>query len=510
VQLDERSGVHWRMDTGASIARRSQPRDSAREIETCARCHSRRSPISSEYRHGEPLLDHYLPAQLSEGLYFADGQINDEVYVYGSYLQSKMNAAGVTCSDCHEPHSLELRAPGNGVCLQCHQATVFDTPEHHFHETGTVGASCAECHMPAREYMVVDPRHDHSMRIPRPDLSVSIGTPNACNVCHEDKTDVWAAEQVERWYGEPAPGFQRYAEIFEAARRGTGSGDDLAGLVMDRSIPDIARATALGELGPYLSDRSGDALQLGLKDADPAVRAAALDALHATPLQLRVPLAFPLLQDPVRAVRIEAARVLASVPIGDLPTEQRRQLVAAGEEYIAAQLANAERPEAQTSLGNFYAGQGERQPAIDAYQTAIEIAPYFLPAYVNLADFYRRLGMEPEALELLQKAVRINPNIASAHHALGLSLVRMQRYPEALQELGKAARLDPDDASLAYVYAVALNSLGEPGRAITVLKEALLKHPQDREILSALVSFSRDGGDTAAAQGYAERLRALP
>jgi tetratricopeptide (TPR) repeat protein len=212
----------------------------------------------------------------------------------------------------------------------------------------------------------------------------------------------------------------------------------------------------------------------------------------------------------VRAVRIEAARVLASVPIGDLPTEQRRQLVAAGEEYIAAQLANAERPEAQTSLGSFYAGQGERQPAIDAYQTAIEIAPYFLPAYVNLADFYRRLGMEPEALELLQKAVRINPNIASAHHALGLSLVRMQRYPEALQELGKAARLDPDDASLAYVYAVALNSLGEPGRAITVLKEALLKHPQDREILSALVSFSRDGGDTAAAQGYAERLRALP
>jgi predicted CXXCH cytochrome family protein len=145
-------------------------------------------------------MDHYLPRRLDEGMYFADGQIQDEVYVYGSFLQSRMYQAGVTCSDCHEPHDLSLKAPGNGVCLQCHRADRYDVTQHHHHAQDSEGASCAECHMPPRDYMVVDPRHDHSMRIPRPDLSVELGTPNACNRCHEDKSIQWAADQVDAWY----------------------------------------------------------------------------------------------------------------------------------------------------------------------------------------------------------------------------------------------------------------------------------------------------------------------
>ncbi len=509
VQLDERRGVHWKMDAGTSIARRSQARDSAREIETCARCHSRRSPISPEYRHGEALLDHYLPALLRDGLYYADGQIDDEVYVYGSFMQSKMQAAGVTCSDCHEPHSLELRAPGNGVCLQCHQAEVYASTDHHFHEPGSSGASCAECHMPPRTYMVVDPRHDHSMRIPRPDISVLLGTPNACNGCHSDQNAEWAASQVKQWYGEISPGHQRFAETLHAARLGAGSGDDLAALVSDTEMPAIARATALSEIGPYLSNRNLDALRLGLADGDAAVRAATLTALESTPVQLQVQLAFPLLQDPVRLVRMEAARILASVPVGDLPAAQRRVLAAAGKEYVASQHASAERPEAQTNLGNFYAAQGERQPALAAYRRALELAPYYLPAYINLADFYRRLGREDDALELLQNAVALNPDNATVHHALGLSLVRLQRYQAALDELGLAARLEPGDASFAYVYAVALNSMGQAQQAIQVLQQSLQQHPRNRDILGALVSFLRDSGDIAAAGRYAEQLRAL-
>jgi predicted CXXCH cytochrome family protein len=509
VRLDERRGVHWRFDAEASIARRSAARDSAREIETCARCHARRSPISDGFRHGEPLLDHYLPALLADGLYYPDGQIDDEVYVYGSFMQSKMQAAGVTCSDCHDPHSLELRAPGNAVCLQCHRATDYDVGKHHFHQAGSSGASCAECHMPARSYMVVDPRHDHSMRIPRPDLSVAIGTPNACTNCHVDKSDQWAAEQVSEWYGDPKPGYQGYAKTLHAARRAESSGDDLAALVRDTDAPAIARATALSAIGPYLDNSNVDTLRIGLADIDPAVRAATLGALEAIPPQLRVQFAFPLLRDPVRAVRIEAARVLATIPVGDLPAEQRRVLDAADREYIAAQLASAERPEAQTNLGNFYAAKGERKPAIEAYRTAMELAPYYLPAYINLADFYRRVGLESDALELLQQAVARNPGNASAHHALGLSLVRLQRYDAALAELARAAELAPEDAVIVYVYAVALNSMGQPQNAIAVLQRALEQHPRNREILGALVSFSRDSGDAAGARRYAEQLRAL-
>jgi tetratricopeptide (TPR) repeat protein len=215
------------------------------------------------------------------------------------------------------------------------------------------------------------------------------------------------------------------------------------------------------------------------------------------------------LQDPVLMVRMEAAVILASVPVGELPAAQRRQLAAAGKEYIEGQLANAERPEAQTNLGNFYAAQGERQLAIDAYQTAIELAPYYLPAYVNLADFYRRLGREDDALELLQRAVAVNPEEAYAHHALGLTLVRLQRYDAALDELALAASLDPTEASFTYVYAVALNSLGKAPQAIQTLQNALMLHPGNREILSALVSFLRDSGDIAGAGRYAEQLRSL-
>jgi len=509
VQLNERRDVHWKMDVADSIARRSEPRTSSREIETCARCHSRRSPISPEYRHGEPLLDHYLPALLTDGLYHADGQIDDEVYVYGSFVQSKMHAAGETCSDCHEPHSLELLAPGNGVCLQCHKGDAYNTAAHHFHQPGTSGASCAECHMPASNYMVVDPRHDHSMRIPRPDLSVSLGTPNACSNCHQQQSAAWAARQVDQWYGDINPGHQKYAGILQAARRGTGSGEALAGLIRNPGTPAIARATALTEIPPYLSNETVDVLVLGLSDKDPLVRSAALAALDNAPVQMRVQLGFPLLQDPVLIVRMEAARILASVPMGDLPAAQRRQLAAAGREYIAAQLANAERPEAQTNLGNFYAAQGERLPAIDAYRTALVLAPYYVPAYVNLADFYRRLGQEDDALELLQRAVTENPDEASVHHALGLSLVRLQRYDAALDELALAAELDPADASFTYVYAVALNSLGQVPQAIQTLQKALTLHPRNRDILGALVSFLRDSGDVAGAGRYAEQLRAL-
>ncbi|MGD8956250.1 MAG: multiheme c-type cytochrome, partial [Chromatiaceae bacterium] len=169
--LDERKGVSWPMDPQSGNARRSVPRTSEKEIEMCARCHARRSPITSQYVHGDRFMDHYLPRRLDEGMYFADGQMDDEVYVYGSFVQSRMYHAGVTCSDCHEPHSADLKVRGNAVCLQCHQAEKYDAPSHHFHKDEESGGSCAECHMPPRNYMVIDARHDHSMRIPRPDLS---------------------------------------------------------------------------------------------------------------------------------------------------------------------------------------------------------------------------------------------------------------------------------------------------------------------------------------------------
>ena len=510
IMLDERRGIQWKTDPETGKPVRSEPRGSEREIEMCARCHARRSPISSAYVHGEPLLDHYLPRLLEEGMYYPDGQIDDEVYVYGSFIQSRMYHAGVTCSDCHEPHSSALRVPGNGVCLQCHQADKYDRPGHHFHKQQSAGASCAECHMPPKTYMVVDPRHDHSMRIPRPDLSVKLGTPNACNNCHKDKDAGWADKQVRDWYGAVPAGFQRYAQgLYDARHDAPAAGSTLAALIRDTETPDIARATALAGIGPYLGAATIDVLPLALSDTDPGVRAAAVGVLEQTPVTIRVRLAFPMLDDPVRAVRIEAARVLAAVPAGELTPQQRASLEKALQEYVTAQLASAERPEAQTNLGNLYAAQNEIGQAIAAYDTAIGLNQAYVPAYVNLADLYRARGMETEAENLLRRAAEVDPGSAAVHHALGLSLVRQQRAGEALEELRLATTLSPDDARYVYVYAVALNSSGKPEQAILVLQGAHSRHPNNRDILGALVAFHRDMGNEAAAQTYAAKLRAL-
>jgi len=510
ITLDERRGVQWKIDPETGKPVRSEPRGSEREIEMCTRCHARRSPISTGYVHGEPLLDHYLPRLLEEGLYYPDGQIDDEVYVYGSFIQSRMYHAGVTCSDCHEPHSTALRVSGNGVCLQCHQADKYNQPGHHFHKPQSAGASCAECHMPPKTYMVVDPRHDHSMRIPRPDLSVKLGTPNACNNCHKDKDAGWADRQVTDWYGAAPAGFQNYAQGLYAARHDApAAGSILAALIRDTETPDIARATALAGLGPYLGAATIDVLPLALADTDPGVRASAVGVLEQTPLNVRVRLAFPMLDDPVRAVRIEAARVLAAVPAGELTTQQQASLDKALQEYVTAQQASAERPEAQTNLGNLYSAQGEGERAVAAYETAIRLNPAYVPAYVNLADLYRARGMEPEAESLLRRAVEVDPGSAAVHHALGLSLVRQQRTGEGLEELRLATTLSPDDARYVYVYAVALNSTGKPEQAVLVLQGAHNRHPNNRDILSALVAFHRDMGNAIAAQTYAAKLRAL-
>jgi tetratricopeptide (TPR) repeat protein len=364
--------------------------------------------------------------------------------------------------------------------------------------------------MPPKTYMVVDPRHDHSMRIPRPDLSVELGTPNACNNCHKDKAPKWAAKQVEGWYGHTPAGFQTYASTLRAAReQAPDAGKALAALIRDPQAPPIARATALTQLGPYLSASNLDVLETGLVDESPMVREAALTLLDSVPPAIGVRLAFPLLSDPVRAVRVEAARVLAGIPGGELSNDQQALLENRLKEYVIGQQAMAERPEVQTNLGNFHAAQGKLAQAVSAYKTAIELNLRYAPAYVNLADLYRSRGDEAKAEKILRQALAVLPESGAIEHALGLSLVRQKRIGDAIESLEKAAKYSPDNARYIYVYAVALNSAGDRDKAIMVLKGAQRRFPFNTDILSALVAFHRDAGNPEAARTYADKLLSL-
>ena len=505
VALDERRGAAWRIDAASGNAKRTPERRTGREIEVCAPCHARRAQIAEGWRPGRPLMDHYLPTTLQAGLYHADGQQRDEVFVWASFLQSRMHAAGVTCGDCHDPHTQKLRAPGNAVCAQCHLASKYDSQSHHFHRPETRAAQCVNCHMPQVTYMVVDPRRDHSLRVPRPDLSVTLGTPNACSECHRETTAQWAADAVARWYGAQRRNEPHYGQAIDAGRQSRpGAARGLVALATSVAYPPIVRATAIELLARYPGRTMDDAVRRALGDADPLVRHAAVTAVQAaTPEQLLAVLA-PLLADPVRAVRIEAARRMAPVAMR-LDGTWRASFDKAIAEFEAVQRGNLDRPEGWMNLGNLHLDRGEAAQAEEAYRSALKRDPRFVPAYVNLADLKRSQQRDAEAEAVLREGLRAAPDAAALREALGLTLVRQGRKAPALAELAAARKSAPDASRYAYVYALALHDAGRRADAIRVLAESAKRHG-DRDVLLALAMYRSEDGDHAGAQ---EALKAV-
>ncbi len=510
VHFDERQGIHWTIDPATGNAARSAPRTSAKELETCGVCHARSAKIAEGWRPGQQLLETHLPSLLQPGLFEADGKMLDEVYNYASFRQSKMFIQGVSCSDCHEPHALALRAEGNGVCYQCHEQAKYGAVDHHHHAAGSPAAGCPACHMPERTYMVVDPRHDHGFRIPRPDLSARFGVSNACNDCHADQDAAWAAAAIERWFGPERKGFQTWTEAFAAARDDkVAAGPLLLQLATTPGVPAIARATALEDLGEWPNPEAIGAAQRGLADVDPLVRLAALRSLRSVPPEQSWPLAQGLLDDPVRGVRIEAAGLLAAVPQDQLTPADRQRLSRAIEDYVATQRLNADRPESRVNLGSLYAQQGQASAAEAEYLAARALDPSFVPADVSLAQLYARQGRDPDGERLLREALARMPADAELHMALGLNLVRQHRGAEALAEIARASEIDPGNARYAYVHGIALNSTGRTDEALEVLEASQVRHPADRDTLLALTTINRDAGHLDVALTWADRLAAV-
>jgi predicted CXXCH cytochrome family protein len=501
VALDERRGATWRADPATGAVSRSRVRSNDREIEVCAPCHARRAQLLEGYRAGAPFLDHYLPSLLEPGLYHPDGQQRAEVYVWGSFLQSRMYQAGVTCSDCHDPHTQRVRAEGNALCTRCHGAARYDGRQHHFHAPGSAGAQCVGCHMPAADFMVIDPRRDHGLRVPRPDLSVSLGVPDACTGCHRERGPAWAAGLVRRWYGHDASGLQSYAQAFHDAGAGSAGASD-------GSQPAIARASALARLAGRREPSAIAAVLAGARDPSPLVRLAAASAAGALPAPQRVTVAGPLLADPLRAVRVQAAGALAGVSLERLAPGERAAWARAADDYVAAQRYAADRPEARTNLGTFYARLGRLDAGLAELAAATSLDPAYVPAYVNAADVCREQGRDDDAQRWLERGLAAAPASAALHEALGLAQVRRGEPAAALGSLERAARLEPDNLRYAYVYAVALGSAGEGAEAIRALERAAARWPGDRDVLFALAALQRDAGRREAARATVRALLA--
>lgn len=510
IALDERKGMHWIPNPASGNPVRSTPLASHREVETCAVCHSRRGIIAKDTAPTGRLMDTHDPVLLTEGRYYADGQQLDEVYVYASFLQSRMYAKGVTCSDCHDPHTGKTRAQGNALCESCHTPAVYDTAKHTMHKEGSAGSQCVACHMPAKNYMVINARPDHSIRVPRPDLTVQYGVPNGCANCHADKGAQWAADAIAKAHGPERKGYQHFVEALDAARHGKpGAASLLTTLAGDASSPTIARATAVGELRHYASPDALPAIQSALGDGDPLMREAALDALLAFPTEVRGPLAAPLADDTVLAVRVKAGRVLAGVPDAPLDASQRAARDRAFATYKQAQDAIADRSESHFDLGLVYVERGDTAAAEQAFRQALKLQPDFVPAYVNLSDMYRAMGREEDAGKILDEGLKAVPGNASLLHAKGLALIRQQQPKEALSWLERAHRAEPSNARFAYVYGVALDSAGQHEQARKLWEESLRAAPYDPSLLFALAGAERDAGNKEQARDYAQRLVAV-
>jgi predicted CXXCH cytochrome family protein len=479
---------------------------SRKQVELCAPCHSRRA-ILGDYTHAEPdLLDSLLPSLLAEELYFTDGQILEEVYVYGSFTQSKMYRRNVRCSDCHEVHSIKLVKQGNALCLQCHRAAVYDYKEHHFHkkkgekgepirskegkvlfEVGT-GAECVQCHMPGRNYMGIDYRPDHSFRIPRPDLSIKLGTPNACNRCHGDKTNQWSDQYITKWYG---PGRRaHYGTIIAAGRKQLPEArQDLIKLAGDPLYPVIVRATALSLLSAYPGDETSRAYQLALMDEEALIRRTAVDQLNVSDPQRQTALLAAMLYDPVKAVRIEAARRLTGIPSPQLDEKQNELFRTTLLEYEQAMEYSGDFAFGRYNLANLYTNLKKPELAIENYKAALDIDGQFYPAKVNLAMLYNQMGQNDKTEKLLREVVSEQPELYEVKYSLGLLLAEEKKYAEAARYLREAAEGMPNRSRVHYNLGLLLDYLGRDLQAESALQRALELEPANMEYLNAIAQY---------------------
>jgi len=482
-------------------------------VELCAPCHSRRTELGDYDHRRSQLLDNHLPVLLTEGVYYPDGQIQDEDFEYGSFVQSKMFRMGVRCTDCHDAHTLKLRKDGNGVCLQCHAANAYDDARHHFHKKQwkgqpSAGALCVSCHMPKSPFMVVHWRADHSIRIPRPDLTRDIGVPNACSRCHADKPLSWVTGAYDKWYGTARK--PHYGTVIAAGRRvDPAAKPDLLRLAGDTLSPTMVRATSLSLLGRYGGADVIAAFRRALLDEEPLIRRTAVAEVPIEDEAERAARLAPLLADPYRAVRLEAAAQLAGTSPARLRPYQQDALATAIADYVKAMEYSLDFSSAGHNLGLLYERLGDTARAEEYYRRAVAVDDLWYPPKVNLALLLARQGKNGEAEKLLREVLAANPQEAQVAYSLGLLVAETGNMEEAAALLARAAAGLPSYTRAAYNAGLALSRVGRNTEAERLLRRAVELDPSSYDVVFALGDFLLRQGRLADVGPIADRLVAI-
>jgi tetratricopeptide (TPR) repeat protein len=510
-------------DVNTGLVVRTRNLDNRELLNVCARCHSRRSIMGDYENNNEDLLNFMIPQLITQPIYHADGQILDEDYEYGSFTQSKMFEKGIKCSDCHDVHSVRTLKANNQLCFKCHRPDLYDTPRHHFHkmedENATAplinkgkpeykqgtGSQCVNCHMMGRFYMGNDYRRDHSFRIPRPDLTLSIGTPNACNDCHKDKSAAWSQGFMEKWYGTKKR--PHYGETFAAAFHGDpGAVPILVQYAANELVPLMVRATSVTLLGNYNDSISGKAIEKALSDPASLIRHSAVMSYRPVDAGSFEKLMIPLLNDPVRGIRVEAAIRLSQVPEDRLSDPARKAMKAGLKEYEDINLYTSDFAGGRFNLGIMYANAGDLDRAAKSYEEALKIDGLFNRAKVNLAGVYNQQGKNSEAEKLLRQVLVENPEIKDINYSLALLLAEMGKIEESRKYFLKAVALIPENPRILYNLALLENSQGNFNQAEKYLLSALKKEPDNYDFLYAAGTLYLAQKQNATAAFYARQI----
>ena len=478
---------------------------SSQLVDQCAYCHARRSSFGDFIHPHDELFNIISPQLPIEPYYFPDGQILEEDYVYASFTQSKMHQNNVRCTNCHDAHSLKLKYDGNNLCYQCHKQEDYENYNHHFHKTfneegedlvldnGEIlavgeGSECITCHMPGQYFMGVDYRRDHSMRIPRPDLSDKLSTPNSCIQCHTDQTNKWAAEYTEKWYGKSTR-FHFGETMFMAARGDTNAVPMLFEIISDDKSSALTKASATHYLINFANEETQIKIRELLSDKDALVRREAVRNFIPKDLEDLKSSILPLLNDSTLMVRLEATSQLSVLNISDLDSITAFKLNSSISEYIKVTEYSADFAASRHNLGNLYSNQGMTEKAIENYQEAIRIDNQFFPAKINLAMLYNRIGSNEDAEKLLLEVVVNQSEMGDAFYSLGLLQAEMGKYDESIGSLQKAAQLSPDRSRIWINLFKLLDFKNETEKAQKALHKCLELEPRNLEFLYAQIEF---------------------
>lgn len=495
-------GEKYKFSGDLKMTAESAPKDL---VDQCARCHMRREQFSGHYNFEGSMLDHYFPELINERTYHPDGQILDEVYVYGSFVQSKMYHNDVTCINCHDAHSLKLKFEGNNLCAQCHVPETYNTPSHHFHSNNSEGAMCINCHMTGKYYMGNDFRRDHSFRIPRPDLSIKYGTPNACIQCHTDKENDWAWENFKEYYGEPD--YKHFSELLVPGLLGKENGlNALLELARDTLYSDIARASAVSGMTNYLDADAISNMILFLDDDSALVKGATLEVLGNVDSKDYVNYLLPMLKDEKRSVRVKAFFTLSYLEYIQIPEDYKMVYKKVKKEFETKLNVTSDFVGGRVKRADYYLKKGDLKSAIKGYESALELDNINNIVRTNLANLYYRNGDYQKVEDVYKKVIEQEPEYAQTYYSYALLLAELNRFDEAITQMHMAIKYMPENIRFYYNLSLLYDKTNNLKQAEDIAEKGLKLDSNNEGLLYVLAYLYNKGGQSDKAKNIASRL----